>query len=311
MTDAPAVFKPAATALAPMITNPLVSNGKTPPQRDLNTWYARMLPIPYASLVTSGTGMGTFSPYGSMRGNKTAVPGCYDGISEFDPGEWVWGGDDTLLASSYALLATPACMVGGGIPAAAFYEASSTAKGEAMSQVGSLKIPDFNPSSLGAECDRPRAPNEGLVRNFQGGADAIDPSKMCMGSLGPLLPRSGKITGTDRYRTAEIAAIKFMSMLGDSTGNFQFHLQGEDKFQLIYPKSTMPTCFNPGGIIEFSRYLAMEERTAGQDVYVFAVWRRNDTCLNPYTYNQATIKLDLEAKVQLKRGVCSAGLLGK
>lgn len=313
VSEAPTILKPFASSLAPLSTFSMVSNGTTNAsthfRRNLNTWYVRMLPIPYATLAAGNGGLGDFKPYGSVRGNLSVAPGCFDGISEFSPGEWVWGNDDALLATAYAPFAFPACMIGAGVPAAVVSQAASVAKNVVISQVGNFDIPQVTPSSLGAECDRPKAPHEGLIRNFQPGSDALNPLKLCMGSLGPLLPRSGKISGVGRYRTAEIAAIKFMSMLGDSLGNYQFHLKDDDKFQLVYPDNTMTSCFNPGRLTEITRLVAQEEKKSGQDVYVFAVWRRHENCLNPIAYNSATIKLNLTSMLKIRKVFCQSRVL--
>lgn len=311
VSEAPIVLKPMAAAFAPTAVIPIFSNGTTQNNgngRNLHSWNVRMLPIPYSNLATQGTGLGSFPPFGSMRGNITLAPGCYDGISEFNPGGWLWGKDDTLLATAYSPFAVTACLAGGGVAGELIGEASSQAKSAAIAQIGgNFEVPDANPSSLGIQCDRPRAPNEGLIRNFQPGSDALNPSKICMGTLGPLLPRSGKITGSNKYRTAEIAAIKFMSILGDSTGNFQFHLKDDDKFQLVYPNNTSPGCFKPGSVLELSRIISLELRNFfAKDVYVFAVWRKNTECLDPVTnFDYTAVQAKLKAHILSKKAFCS------
>lgn len=310
VSEAPVILKPMAAAFSPTATIPIFSNGTTQNNgngRNLHSWNVRMLPIPYSNLVTQGTGLGSFPPFGSMRGNVSLAPGCYDGISEFNPGGWLWSGDDTLLATAYSPFAVTACLSGAGIAGEVFSEAASKAKSAAIAQVGDLKIPDVNPSSLGIECDRPRAPHEGLVRNFQPGSDALNPAKLCMGTLGPLMPRSGKVTGSNKFKTAEIAAIKFMSSLGDSTGNFQFHLQDDDKFQLVYPNNTSPGCFKPGSLKELSRVLSLELRNVfAKDVYVFAVWRKNSECVDPLSNaDPAAVQTKLRTHILSKKTFCS------
>lgn len=301
----PAPLKPFASLASGLKKDGVESSGST---GALHTWHARILPIPFAQVV------GEFSPFGGINGSS--YPVLFDGISEFHPDPWLTGWSDLPIALTMnALLLSkglehPCFSTEGQIAGELFSRGLAVAKSAAGALGG---LPDV-PGNIG---DRPNLPKELLIRNFLPGSDASNPSKFCMGSLGPLLPRMGASIGGDRARSALIAALKFLSLNADSIGNGRSRMQGDDFFQVVYPRTTVPKCFLPGSQTErvdakavpFGRAAPTSEwrnplQVRSDHTYVFALWRRRMSCQEPFS--QAVWKATFQGHLRAKKAACTA-----
>lgn len=272
-----------------MPSTPLTSSGASSEVSHSSFWHVRILPVPFGKEVN------TFTPLPSSRG--TGIPTCYSAVSELIPHQWAHGTVDLSIALAQTALAVPACLHPLGAGLAATQQAAAAelpSVGNIVSSVSGVDIDGF-PSG----CARPVAELEAKARNFAAGADAWNPAKLCIGTLGPLLSRTGTVAADDPFKAALTAGVKFASLSSDffgdtTTGGWQL----SDKWQLIYPPSLHNYCFRPGqfsqlkelpfgvnedGAVRVKDNLNMSGAKANvkSNTYVFAVWRRRETCEEP------------------------------
>lgn len=253
------------------------SNGGRFEKEQSYFWHARILPVP----------IGGFNTYPHMKAGAggSVLPVCYSGISEFFADQWMTGISDSPFAAAWAKIATPICYSTSGIIGQAGIGKAKTAAREAansaMSEMTGVDIGGF---TSGYSCAYPVSPKTGLAMNLKPDSDALNAGKLCMGSLGGLLPRQGLILSEDRYRSSVMAAWKFASLVHDFHPQADAGIEPDDKWQVMYPKSTQPGCFRAGqledypfGPIEGRSVISHKPETG----YVYAIWRKRTACLEP------------------------------
>jgi hypothetical protein len=251
-----------------------------------NMWHARVLVMPYANL------MGSFYPLPSVEG--TEAPTCFAGLSEFLPDQWNFNLVDVAYAAAWAPVGIPLCTLPEGASLMGGLEA---VKG-AVSKVGGGG--NFG-GGAGEVCARPVAVAEGLAKNLRPTSDALAPltsgptelsSKLCMGSWGNLLPRTGWAVTADPLVSALQAAYRFTSLAADMNLNDRWKLLADDKWQVVFPTNLPASCFKPG--VPFASLLPapienpkqrglhdLNPVSVRKGTYVIAVWRRRSTCEEP------------------------------
>lgn len=259
-----------------------------------HSYFGRMLPTPNEDLIWKFQNMD--NPAGkSIIG---AITG-FNAISEFDPETW----NDGLLDPDKKI-STPL------IPATnlACHGAMSAAQGAIQSAkqvIANLPVPPYYPQGGGDVIAMPVSPASASYSNLKPDSDALsftrDPTRMCMGKLGSLLPRSGHSTTTERYTASQIAAWRIASLSYDHfSAPFGTHAGGimpDDKWQILWPP-VMPTstaCFAPGGLNTptltinpvFEPLTHISQR-AGIDTLVIGVWRKRARCVEPWDTASAT-----------------------
>ena len=244
-------------------------------------WHARILTVPYGPQAT------TFPPLPQSFG--TGVPACFSALSEFIPSQWNYNAADAPYALAWAPVGATRCLTiaGGGVAAGL-----AAAKQEVSKVAVAAPMMSFSVNT----CALPVQAQEAVVKNALPSADTISPlgdlSKLCMGSWGPLVPRTGWILSNDPFLSAMAAAYKFQSLSGDMHLNQALKLRDDDKWQIIYPPRLAGSCFKPGlptvGAThggDFLQARVQDEMTAKSPgrghTYVIAVWRRRNTCEEP------------------------------
>ena len=271
-----------------------------------HSYFGRMLATPNENLVWKFQNMD--DPVG--KAIVGAITG-FNGISEFDPQTW----NDGLLDPDKKI-STPL------IPATnlACHGAMSAAQGAIQSAkqvIANLPVPSYNPPSSGEVIAMPVNPASASYANLKPDSDALsfmaDPTRMCMGKLGPLLPRSGHSTTAERYSASQIAAWRIASLTYDHfSAPFGGHAGGimpDDKWQILWPPVVPSSsyCFAPGGINTptltvnplFEALTHISER-AGIDTIVIGVWRKRSRCVEPWETATATAEIlgSYEPRVQ-------------
>ncbi len=240
----------------------------------MSYWQVRMLQVPFGKEVME------FRPGLSSKGS--GLPIYYDGISEFVSQQWRDNLADLPFATLLEPVANPVCnsLVGGTV-----FALTNELRGKLSSVTGFFKNDPPAPK-LPFGVATPMPAKLIFAQNLKPNSDIFaafsDPTKLCMGSKGPLIPRTGFISSEDRYQSALIAAIKFMSLIGDAYAwGADYKLQSSDKFQLVYP-TTAAICFNPTGILDANfaeaRNLIDENIPGDANTYIFAVWREKHSC---------------------------------
>ena len=249
-------------------------------------WHARILVMPYANL------MGSFSPLKSAKG--TEAPTCFAGLSEFMPSQWAYNLADAPYAMAWSPIGSLLCNSPQG---ATLFGGIETVKG-AVSSVGLGK--SFGGGS-GEVCARPVSLAEASAKNLRPNSDALAPltmgpteisSKLCMGSWGNLLPRSGWSVTADPLLSAMQAAYRFSSAAADFNLNDNWKLRSDDKWQIVFPMSAPGTCFKPGALFPLLAPAPLENiaqrkshevnpLSQRKGTYIIAVWRKRDTCEEP------------------------------
>jgi len=189
--------------------------------------YGRMLPTPFEDVAWRFSDMD--APVG--KSFVGAITG-FAGISEFDPQTWNSG-----IADPDKKIAVPL------IPAASLvcHGALSAAQGAIQTSkqiVANLPTQSFFPRNTGEVIALPVTPAAASYANLRPDSEALqfmqDPTRMCMGKLGPLLPRAGHTTVTDIYSASQIAAWRIASLTHDHFsapfGTSIFQLQKEREF---------------------------------------------------------------------------------
>jgi hypothetical protein len=233
-------------------------------------WWGRSLQVPYGPLGWELATMG-------FQGGA-AAPMCFTAVTEFAKETWIddlTASGDRVLATMWAPITAPACTLGAPLLGA-------VAEIPAIAPTGNA--PDFNGCAfqLGSDWQRYMAAT---------GADAYNPAAQCMGVLGGLLPRTGFTNGDDweaaqrvAWRTASLAQDYWHSGPGMKPG---------DRWQVLWPPITMPTCFAPGSLTRPTTAdpTSVLVRGPGYDTtgtpkskteFVYAVWRKRSKCLEPW-----------------------------
>ena len=261
-------------------------------------WHARMLVVPY--------GPGALT-YMSLRPGGGPLPICFSGISEFFFDQWHLGISDGPFAAAWAPVGIPMCLSDAGAAAnAAVATAIANAKSWGGSLMGSIGAGgSFPMPGLQQGCAYPVNAKAGLGMNLNPSSDALSFPKLCMGSLGNLVPREGTITTEDRFRSAVMAAWKFASLVKDFHPSSMAGIEFDYKWQLVYPQTSHGHCFRPGtledfptGPVEFGRDLVAPPGSEKTNTYVFAIWRKREThCMEPEVESVPWRKsIDLEHK---------------
>jgi hypothetical protein len=241
-------------------------------------WHARILVMPYGNL------MGNYSPLPGIFG--TEAPTCFAGISEFFKDQWNFNLIDAPYAFAYAPIGIPLCNTPSGATLAAGVE---SVRG-AVSKAGA----GFSfPGGQGEVCGRPMASfGEGHAKLLRPASDVLrplaDPTRLCMGSWGNLVPRTGWSVTSDAFTSAMQAAYKFASLNSDLLLNDNFKVRDSDKWQIVHPPVTPNSCFKPGNplIPPVENALKKQEKelkftAKNKGTYLIAVWRKRETCEEP------------------------------
>jgi hypothetical protein len=270
-------------SLAPL---PFASRAQSDVLSQSTIWHARILAMPYASM------MGSFSPLPGVDG--TEAPTCYAGLSEFMPAQWNYNLADVPYALAWAPLGAGLCNMPAG---AAIMGGLEAVKGS----VGSLTAGKNFDGGSGDVCARPVSAAEAQGKNIRPSGDALAPltmgpaeisSKLCMGSWGNLLPRTGWAVTADPLLSAMQAAYRFSSAAADFNLNDNWKLRADDKWQIVFPVNAPATCFKPGAPFPFLAPAPLEKGaqrmshelsalSKRKGTYVIAVWRRRETCQEP------------------------------
>ena len=82
-----------------------------------------------------------------------------------------------------------------------------------------------------------------------------------------------------------MAGWKFASLVNDFHPGSVAGIEANDKWQLMFPKSSWGHCFRAGNLSDLypgpfeNRNIGAEEKE--EDTYVYAIWRKRGTCLEP------------------------------
>ena len=265
---------------------PLASRSMPDVMSQSTLWHARILVMPYANM------MGSFYPLPGVSG--TEAPTCYAGLSEFIPSQWTYNLADVPYALAWAPLGAGLCNMPAGATVMGGLEAAKGA-------VGSVSAGKSFEGGSGEVCARPISVAEAQTKNIRPSSDALAPltmgpaeisSKLCMGSWGNLLPRTGWAVTADPFLSAMQSAYRFTSAAADFNLNDNWKLQDSDKWQVVFPMSAPATCFKPGAPFPFlapaplengAQRLSHELSVLSQrkGTYVIAVWRKRETCEEP------------------------------
>ena len=219
------------------VVNPLLSNGSQSTSGRDSFWYARILTVPYGSFANN------YLPLKAAKGN--GLPFCYSGISEFFPAQWAYNLSDGPFAAAWAPVGSILCLTSGGALIAGSIAEAKANIGKLSSGAGSFPA---NPM----QCANPVGAKEGFAKDAMPSSDVITPissgdiTKLCMGTWGNLIPRTGWIQSEDPHTSAMMAAYKFMSLAGDFHLNGDLKLRSDDKWQIVYPPRIGGKCFTPG-----------------------------------------------------------------
>lgn len=260
---------------------PLTSNGSESASSGDSFWHARLLTIPYGSLANN------YPPLAASIG--TGLPLCYGGISEFYPSQWNYNLADGPYAAAWSPVGIPACHTLAGASASSLGRDAANRLKQFTSNLG--PVPRF---PVDPTCAAPVGAKEALFKNALPTSDALsplaNPLRLCMGSWGNLIPRTGWILTDDLKLSGLIAAFKFQSLVGDLHLNPTLKPRIDDKWQIVYPPQKPSGCFRPGSLLQLPRADDVttrthdEAETAGirkHHTYVIAVWRRRHTCTEP------------------------------
>lgn len=253
-------------------------------------WHVRILPVPYGGVTLT---------YPSVKAGGGAVPYpyCFTGISEYIHHQWYLGKTDLPFAMAWAPIGLPVC--DGGAVSSAYAVAAAAAQQAAKTAANNI-LPGMADSPItkifeSAACAYGVSEKWSMARNLMPGSDALSFLKLCMSAkgtlfpLGGLLPREAEVDATDRYQSAVSAAWKFASLVKDNYPGALAGIQFDDKWQLVYPKSSRSHCFRPGAISDiYGGPFELRKPEAGASIaeaeaYVFAIWRdRSTSCQEPF-----------------------------
>jgi hypothetical protein len=257
------------------------SNGSMSSSGGDNFWHVRLLTVPYGSLVNN------YPPLSASIG--TGLPLCYGGISEFYPGQWNYNLADGPYAAAWSPVGIPACHTLAGATSFSLGADAANRLKQVTSSLGS--IPSF---PIDVTCAAPVGAKEALFKNAIPTSDALsplsNPLRLCIGSWGNLLPRTGWILTEDLKLSALIAAYKFQSLVADLHLNPSIKPRSDDKWQIVYPIQSPSGCFRPGSLLQIPRSDDVATRSKDETettgirkhhTYVIAVWRRRQSCEEP------------------------------
>jgi hypothetical protein len=297
-----------SSTLAPAVG--VFSNGFQSPSGRDSFWHVRMLPVPYGSWVNN------FPPLAASKG--VGLPSCFSALSEFMAGQWNYNLADASYAAAWAPAGIPLCLsLVGGAAMGAIQEARAQ-----VSQIAS-STPSFPDLPVDVTCANPVGAAEAFYKNALPSSDALAPlkgdvaDKLCMGTWGNLLPRTGWITSEDTHMSAMIAAHKFMSAAGDFHLSPQLKLRPDDKWQVVYPPQIGGgRCFTPGSPFKDLPPVPEDPISRGRDeltpfgdlksnTYIIAVWRRRNSCEEPLQWIGGW-SADFKANFLKNSAVCKA-----
>jgi hypothetical protein len=230
---------------------------------DAKLLFARALSVPYGAV-------GWSFPVVGISGGQ-AVPTCYRAISELVPETWADDTDsgDRYLAAKWAPVTSKMCTMGAVVNGV-------------IGSVGGGSSGDVKCAmALSAKLQQTKA---------KAGASAYNPMKQCMGVLGGLLPRTGWTADSSHPYTAAQQIAWRLASLSEDYFNTGIGVQGDDKWQVIWPAMIRAECFAPGSLLRtstmepstfFSPRLDLPENEGLSDV-VFAIWRKHTKCLEPW-----------------------------
>jgi hypothetical protein len=296
-----------SSTLAPALG--IFSNGMGSPSARESFWHARILTIPYASWVNN------YPPLSAGKG--VGLPTCYSALSEFMPAQWNYNLADGPYAAAWAPVGVPACLsVVGASAMGALQETRAK-----VSQVagGAPKLPNL---PIDPTCANPMGGAEAFAKNALPSSDALAPlqgevaNKLCMGSWGNLLPRTGWVLSEDPHMSAMIAAYKFMSAAGDFHLSPHLKLQPDDQWQIVYPPQWGGKCFTPGSPLKDLPPAAEDPVSRAKDeltpfgtlkdnTYVIAVWRKRSSCEEPLQWIGGW-DADFKVNYLKNQGICQA-----
>jgi hypothetical protein len=259
---------------------------------NFSTWFGRALPVPYGSSLWRIEAVGD-----SAGGN---YPRCFSGITEYAAETWADGLDSAdrglaeFWASTKAFFACPIAGMGGATQEAA--------------------LPAIMP------CARNLSAGEQKIAAYAG-PSVEDPTRVCMGQLGGLLPRTGLTEGSHftaaervAWRTANLSEEFFHTGVGVEMG---------DKWQIVHPVGQSSMCFPPGSMARptpvmiplpelfptrvvplYDSNLTPPEPGKQNTEYVFAVWRKKVQCI------EVAQAIEAEGEIALfmtaRSGICTA-----
>lgn len=272
-------------------------------------WHARILTVPYGSLASNYPPLAVAKGYG--------IPTCFSAISEFFPAQWNYNESDGIYALALAPLGIPICLSKIGATVSGAVDTVKSEINNILNTTANEVIPS-NP----LQCANPVFGKEGFLKNSLPSSDVVLPvasgdlTKLCMGSWGNLVPRTGWIETEDPYMSAMIAAYKFMSLSGDMHLNPDLKLKDDDKWQIVYPPMMTSRCFKAGSPFDAIQPIAENSQSRWNDelkanstlknqTYIIAVWRKRESCEEPLQYINgwnATHKVNYLKN----KGVCDA-----
>lgn len=263
--------------------------------------FGRAVKVPYGTLTWSQATIG-------VNAGAAGPAVCYESLSEYSPEVWSdkEGHAETGIAGIVNAVASDVCMLPGtAIPA-------NLIDPPALDVVEPCAVPATREQIL-----------IGMGRPDSEVADiAINPSTMCAGRFGPLLPRTGWVADADELTAAQHVAYKTAS-IGKDHFNAGPGIEMDDRWQMVWPPSLNPLagqCFIPGverPLVEMVPLVNMPTvpltdgpfmrpgpATEGKSPYVFAVWRRFTKCVEP---GQGAIwQAELAALRSARMAACSA-----
>jgi hypothetical protein len=285
----------------------MVSVTGTDKQTDTSLMFGRILDVPYAATGWSFT-------FGSA--DSTNIPACYRGITEFSAETW----NDTFTSGDrkIAALWAPAnvIMCGAGAP----IQGAAAEIGAATGGVSQIPVPGGQFPTGGAGCALALPVWAQQARSLTG-PTAVDPSRQCMGALGPVLPRTGWTQSSDLFLASQQVAWRTLSLTAEHqpTG---VNIAADDKWQIIWPPVQTPRCFTPGSLTRPTNILPteflkdrltggpvpmplsdIEANRKGRSVIVFAVWKRKTSCQE--STNWAAIQADIGAGHAVRVNACN------
>ena len=284
-------------------------NGGEHRESSSHFWHARLLIVPGGSTTM------TYPSLKAGGGGIMPKPICFSGISEYYFDQWNLGIADLPFAMAWAPIGIPVCHsnVGAASYAALASGAVSQGKSAANDVLSGLGIPPVASqftNTIG--CAYPVPAKMALTLNLNPSSDALNFTKMCMGSLGNLLPREGTITAEDRFRSALMAAWRFSSLVNDVQPMSFAGIDFDDKWQLVYPRTSHGHCFRAGSLSDFptgpweyGRGVDANWADPKTNTYVFAIWKKRETnCQEPGSEADGwkqMVKLEHKA---IETGIC-------
>ena len=268
--------------------------------------YARALSVPYGTVGWS------IPMLGSSGGS--AVPACFKAISELTPQTWMddFSSGDRKPAALWSPFTPLMC---NGLGAA--IQGGLGSVGQAVSSMPIPTGPSAGDTGLPGGCALPLPTWLQTAKSITG-ADTSNPQKQCMGSLGPLLPRTGWVEAPDMFTAGQQAAWRLASLAQDQFGT-GIGVEPSDKWQVVWPPTATANCFAPGSLTRpndaLPNYWSLpmpltdgpvrpSVGTQGASNLVFAIWKKHSTCLEPW--EEIGAQADLNLIYGVRRAACSA-----